>query len=79
MNYWQTVKEWNTLGYTLFWVFFCFPGLRTASDFFGCIRRGDYGGALGVVFAVLLWLAFFYFLIGFFRYAYKVYTAPPTK
>jgi hypothetical protein len=79
MSYWQTVKEWNTLWYTLVWVFFCFPGLKTVGDFFGRIHRGDYSGAAGVVTAVILWLVLFYFIVAAFRYGYKVYTTPPRR
>jgi hypothetical protein len=79
MSYWQTVKEWNTLWYTLVWVFFCFPGLKTVSNFLRCLRTGDYGGAAGVVTAVFLWLVVFYFIVAVFRYGYKVYTTPPAK
>jgi uncharacterized membrane protein len=79
MSYWQTVKELNTLWYTLFWVLICFPVLGTVSRFFGYIRRGDHQGAAAVVVAVLTCLVLFYFVIALFLCVYKVYTAPPTK
>jgi len=70
MTYWQTVKELSTFGFTVVSVIFCFPGLKTVGDFFGCIHRGDYSGVLGVLFAVLLWLVLFHLIVAGFRYAY---------
>ncbi|HZV89335.1 MAG TPA: hypothetical protein VFF95_17435 [Candidatus Binatus sp.] len=77
MTYWQTMKELSTFGFTFVWVIFCFPGLKTVGDFFGCIHRGDYTGALGVVFAVLLWLVFFHFIVAGFRWAFGENKKPP--
>jgi len=66
MSYWQTLEKLNSLGYTLAWVLLCFPGLRAISSFAGCLRRGDYAGAAGVLIADILFLIGFYFLIGAF-------------
>src|SRR5260370_21518712 len=58
---------------------FWFPGFKSLSDFFGCIHRGDYGGAAGVVTAILIWLVLFYFVVPALRCGFNVYTAPLTK
>jgi hypothetical protein len=75
-SYWKTLRELSTLGYTLVWVLVCFPGLRACSDFAGCLRRGDYSGAAGVVTGDLISLVVFYFVIGSIRHLYKLYNSP---
>jgi threonine/homoserine efflux transporter RhtA len=74
MSYWQTVKEWNTLWYTVFWVVIVFPGYQIINDFGRTVHRGDYSGAAGVLVAALIWFVVFYLIIGTVRYIYKSYT-----
>jgi hypothetical protein len=76
MSYWQTLKEWNTFFYALIWVLFCFPGFSLTSDFIKTLRRGDYSGSAGVLFAGIIWLVVLYFVIGTICHLYKLYNTP---
>ena len=79
MSYWKTLKELNTLLYSLVWIVFVFPFGKIAADGLGAYRDGNYSGALGILTAGLLFLVLIYAVVALFRYGYKAYMAPDKK